>query len=801
MTIYQNAPSGESSLAPESAPFNAHDHWFNAGLGPHMTTIAPPDARTGEGAPFPDAGKVPAARRPNGFYTGKKGWQNDRVDTTGEAAKRDASGMGVGLVCKGGLIGLDVDVSDARIVQKIEDVLAGCFLDLPKRVGNAPRALYPMIVTGAEPSYQAIKFTAPDGSPQKIEVLAGGKQFVADGVHPKTGKPYYWPSGRPDNISAFPKLTGAELADLMDAIEAALAANGATNIERTGGHPSSAKPGGAQRHAQPSTQADGLDDETLRRVVEAIPNGPRFATRDDWAAFGFALFAASGGSDLGRELWLEFSARHVGADGKPVAGDPDKDARFWDTIRPGSVTVSPDHILSYLRDANPGLWCEVRFPPLTPEDEAAADELAKQAALDQGAPQAAKTDATKDRWTLLREACGAPPEAQTGGALPFVTFGPGNPPGRPKVRSWVTDLHLRGAVSMTIAAPGTGKSTLAVVNALAIVTERRDIASFEKLERPGAVLFVSNEDGVEEIERKIVATMKDRSLTQADWKHPIKVSPTRLVFVEKDNKSAFVPTLALIEFAKAVRAINEATPVALLIVDTLLSVSRGADPNGGADMGAPSACADILAKGLGCAVELIHHSSKDRSGIAGDLNSALGSIVTMTGLRGAVTLTRPTEKDRTAFGWTEAEAKRRIVLTGAKANQGPEAARRWFEFRAIQIDAEDERDPTLPVREEVATLVPIFPISPVASQNTVTADEAFAVLVKAAQAGEAILVNPHGKTGKHAEARIVRALGGTSAGAEACTAELEKDGRLKKVQKKGPNRKPRWEYETHPKTQ
>ena len=41
---------------------------------------------------------------------------------------------------------------------------------------------------------------APGGGEEKIELLADGQQVVVDGIHPDTGKPYWWRSGAPWHI-------------------------------------------------------------------------------------------------------------------------------------------------------------------------------------------------------------------------------------------------------------------------------------------------------------------------------------------------------------------------------------------------------------------------------------------------------------------------------------------------------------------------------------------------------------------------------------------------------------------------
>jgi len=60
-----------------------------------------------------------------------------------------------------------------------------------KRVGLPPKRLIPFRCTAPFKKLVAT-FKAPDGVLHKVEVLADGQQFVAEGIHEETQQPYRW---------------------------------------------------------------------------------------------------------------------------------------------------------------------------------------------------------------------------------------------------------------------------------------------------------------------------------------------------------------------------------------------------------------------------------------------------------------------------------------------------------------------------------------------------------------------------------------------------------------------------------
>src|SRR5262249_11812726 len=94
--------------------------------------------------------------------------------------------------------GFDIDIRDQGVADQVEQALlnivpSGTVL---KRVGLPPKRLIPFRCTTPFKKISAT-FKAPDGTMHKVEVLADGQQFVAEGIHETTQQPYRWA----DNVS------------------------------------------------------------------------------------------------------------------------------------------------------------------------------------------------------------------------------------------------------------------------------------------------------------------------------------------------------------------------------------------------------------------------------------------------------------------------------------------------------------------------------------------------------------------------------------------------------------------------
>jgi hypothetical protein len=121
-------------------------------------------------------------------------WANPELDLTTLTYPK---GYGTGLrTGHDGFCGLDVDIRNADIVKQLTDFLATHGVTVA-RVGLAPKTLFPVICHDITEKIISRKYVDHDGKVNLIEILSTGQQFVAQGIHPDTGKPYTWNADLP----------------------------------------------------------------------------------------------------------------------------------------------------------------------------------------------------------------------------------------------------------------------------------------------------------------------------------------------------------------------------------------------------------------------------------------------------------------------------------------------------------------------------------------------------------------------------------------------------------------------------
>src|SRR6516162_1000322 len=90
--------------------------------------------------------------------------------------------------------GFDIDIRDQHVADQVERALLNMIPQqgtILKRIGLPPKRLIPF---RCETPFKKIitTFKSPDGVVHKVEVLADGQQFVAEGIHETTHQPYRW---------------------------------------------------------------------------------------------------------------------------------------------------------------------------------------------------------------------------------------------------------------------------------------------------------------------------------------------------------------------------------------------------------------------------------------------------------------------------------------------------------------------------------------------------------------------------------------------------------------------------------
>lgn len=114
-----------------------------------------------------------------GFKLPDPAWLQRHV----EKYPTDSIGLGCGRV-----IGVDIDHLDAAMSHRIREAALEELGETSLiRIGQAPKQL---LVYRTDDKIDTARSSA-------VEILARGSQFVALGLHPDTGQPYYWPDATP----------------------------------------------------------------------------------------------------------------------------------------------------------------------------------------------------------------------------------------------------------------------------------------------------------------------------------------------------------------------------------------------------------------------------------------------------------------------------------------------------------------------------------------------------------------------------------------------------------------------------
>ena len=260
-------------------------------------------------------GKVPGVKLASGEWCGFD-WTAHDPDDRDLARWRDMQ-AGVGVKTGEHLHGIDADTLRPELAEIIDAAAQKHFGLLPKRVGQKPKALYP-IRCDEELPYLKIEFGEPNekGQRERVEILGRGKQFVAHGVHPKTRDLYSWPR-KLVPLEQLPSFPASAFRAFLDDLAARLPKAGKIESEGSGEAPDQALLRG--------------DPAFVRKAVEATPNtSAHFPSRESYRNFGYAIKAALPDDEAAAfNLFADWCARWTGGTNEPeiVAAD-------WKRMKP-----------------------------------------------------------------------------------------------------------------------------------------------------------------------------------------------------------------------------------------------------------------------------------------------------------------------------------------------------------------------------------------------------------------------------------------------------------------------------------
>ena len=259
-------------------------------------------------------------------------------------------------------------------------------------------------------------------------------------------------------------------------------------------------------------------------------------------------------------------------------------------------------------------------------------------------------------------------------------------------RRWLLEgTLLRGNVTVEVAPPGAGKSTLGIQQAVAIVTGR-PITSHQVHEQT-TVWVYNNEDDGDELKRRLAAVLQHWSISFAEIRGRLALNSgaDRPLLAAKADRAGNVIRLpdidACIEHIKA-------HGIGVFIVDPFVETHE-VNENSNEQVQAVAVMFREIARRGECAVMLVHHTAKppqgSSEGHAGNLNTARGASALVGVARIVQTLFSMSSKDAERYGVPEEERHRYVRLDDAKANVsliGADA--RWFRRVGVTIANGDE---------------------------------------------------------------------------------------------------------------
>lgn len=493
-------------------------------------------------------GKAPAARYSDGLWGGFKGWRTYET-TDADLDRWFAWGANVGFRMPEDWIIFDIDITDADLADKAEQIIVDMLGPSPCRIGLAPkRMLFYRLTDPVNGGWVFCKAASGD-KPMAVEMFSDGRQVALYGMHRAAGRPYQWPRP-PIHADDLTLIRPDQYEAVQEALMAALPHSSRTRENKT-----------ADRERVSQSALRGAVED-VRRAMEAMPNGRDiFPDRMDYIRMGAALKAAlPDDEEEAFDLWCEWAAKDNG-------GVPELWRKDWNGLG-GVFSLGAQWIYEQAERLSNGLFtqAQIHFDPI---QETAPSPFDMQA-------EAERQEQAADLYPLL--------------TIDSIVSRP--PP------VFMVARHIpETSVGFLYAAPGIGKSFLAMDLGLTIAAGFKSWHGEAVNLRPNAATLYIAAEGAFDLRNRMLAWHKARGLDT--FAKNFFVIEQTIRFTKQDDVEKLVRT------ARAAGI----TP-ALIVVDTVSRALPGVDENGQEDMTIfVEACA-ALQREFSCSVMGVHHTNK-----------------------------------------------------------------------------------------------------------------------------------------------------------------------------------------------
>lgn len=251
---------------------------------------------------------------------------------------------------------------------------------------------------------------------------------------------------------------------------------------------------------------------------------------------------------------------------------------------------------------------------------------------------------------------------------------------------------LRGAVTIISATGGTGKTQFTLQAAVAFALGE-DFAGFHPMRKDLKIAFVSGEEPLDEIWRRIAAIEVDRvGYKAADIERFKERLKGRLFICQGKN-------VALVTKGTAKNEVAQRTPfheelcediidqgIDLVILDPLIRLHAGLDENS-AEMQELHNAADEIATRGNCGVVLVSHTNKMSRGTVDDQNAARGTSAMTDAARVVIIMANMTETQAKDILHQAEQATytRYCRLGDPKQSYTVNSGSQWFRKKTIKL--------------------------------------------------------------------------------------------------------------------
>lgn len=277
----------------------------------------------------------------------------------------------------------------------------------------------------------------------------------------------------------------------------------------------------------------------------------------------------------------------------------------------------------------------------------------------------------------------APAKAEASGLIAATAWRRNLPP----PRQWLYGFHLqRKMLTGTISPGGVGKSSLTLVDALAMATGRKRLHSWVHRSEGYRVWYWCGEDPMHELSRRLEAAcihygIGDDEIGGRLFVDSGREKPIKIATLDRDGVKVATPLVA------ALVAEMKARKIDVLIVDPFITCHSVPENDNTAMNAVIDAWRDV-ANATDAAIELVHHTNKAASATEPNINDGRGGSAFRDGIRAGRVLSPLSIEEGERMGLDPAETARIFrALDGAKANMSARSnAFSWYRMESVRLD-------------------------------------------------------------------------------------------------------------------